>query len=94
MEKHISLSLIRQHNTAIISLEDKGIGIPKEELRKIFDKFYQVPAGIAKENRGSGLGLTITKQIIEAHNGQIEVKSEKGQGCTFTISLPISDGKN
>jgi signal transduction histidine kinase len=93
-EKHIKVKISKERNDALISVQDKGIGIPREELKRIFDKFYQVPAGISKEYSGSGLGLTITKQIIEAHGGSIEVESRKGQGCTFNIRLPLSEQKH
>ena len=58
---------------------DTGIGIPKDEWEKVFDKFYQIGKPTGKKNRGTGLGLAITKSLIEMHGGQIWVESEEGQ---------------
>ncbi|NQU85336.1 MAG: tetratricopeptide repeat-containing sensor histidine kinase [Mariniphaga sp.] len=83
---------VQVHNnsaSALISVTDNGVGITKEELKKIFDKFYRVPQTRGVQTRGSGLGLTLTKQIIEAHGGTIEVESEIGKGSTFTINIPF-----
>jgi len=71
-----------------ISISDSGIGISKEDLPYIFEDFYTGESGL-KIEKSSGLGLAITKRIIEAHNGSISVSSELGQGSTFIIKLPI-----
>jgi two-component system phosphate regulon sensor histidine kinase PhoR len=73
----------------LISVTDHGVGIPKEELKKIFNKFYRVSTAKTRETRGTGLGLTLAKHIIEAHSGTIEVESEVGNGSKFTISIPL-----
>ncbi len=70
-----------------ISVIDKGVGIPSEVLGRIFDRFYQ--AGHEKSGRGLGLGLAIVKKIIEAHEGELVVKSQEGKGSTFTAYLPV-----
>lgn len=76
-----------------ISVSDTGIGIPKEQQANIFAKFYQVKTSDRKEEKvGSGLGLYITKKIIEAHGGTIWVESEVDKGTTFKFTLPISQG--
>lgn len=80
-------------NELNISFTDNGIGIPKDEIAHIFDKFYRVSTGNIHNVKGLGLGLFYVKQIIEAHRGIISVTSKLGQGSTFTIKLPI-DGKN
>ncbi len=72
-----------------IEVSDTGDGIPTNELETIFDPFHQVNNTITRENRGSGLGLTITKQLIELMDGKITVQSELGKGSTFTVVLPI-----
>ncbi len=88
-KKYIRVGVRKDLSSALISVTDKGVGIPKEELKKIFDKFYRVTNTKAKKTRGSGLGLTLAKQIIEAHAGTIEVESEIGKGSKFTIIIPL-----
>jgi len=73
-----------------IKVSDTGIGIPKEEIPKIFDKFYRVKDPKARHVKGTGLGLYIVKNIIDAHKGSIDVESEVGKGTTFRILLPIA----
>ncbi len=87
--KYIRVGVRKDSNSALISVTDHGVGISKEELKKIFDKFYRVHTAKAKETRGSGLGLTLAKHIIEAHGGTIEVESEAGKGSKFTIRIPL-----
>jgi two-component system sensor histidine kinase KdpD len=74
-----------------ITVADRGIGIPKEDLDRVFDKFYRIqnPDNIS----GTGLGLAIVKSIIEYHQGRIWVNSQIGHGTTFTVVLPIADDK-
>jgi len=71
-----------------ISVADTGIGIPPDELEKIFDRFYQVEKSPAKEIKGTGLGLAITKGLIEAHGGEIWAQSKVGKGTKFSFTLP------
>jgi signal transduction histidine kinase/ligand-binding sensor domain-containing protein/AraC-like DNA-binding protein len=71
-----------------ISVIDNGIGIPKEQLSKIFDRFYQVDSRLSKEYEGTGIGLSLTKELVELHRGKISVESREGQGSVFTIYLP------
>ena len=73
-----------------ISVEDNGIGIRKEEQDRIFDAFYRVTDCGAKGESGTGLGLTICKQIVEQHGGQIWVESEYGKGSRFSFTLPLA----
>jgi signal transduction histidine kinase len=72
-----------------IEVRDTGAGIPVEEQQNIFEPFRQVNNAITRENRGSGLGLSITKQLIELMGGQITLQSEVGKGSVFTVTLPI-----
>ena len=78
----IKIELMQDENHVKLSIQDNGPGIPRDELEKIFEPFYTTKPG------GTGLGLAICKQIIESHNGKIEVKSEQGKGSTFIILLP------
>lgn len=88
--KHIKVEIRQESKSVAISVQDQGVGISKEELKKIFNKFYRVSNNMAKQPGGSGLGLTLTKHIIEAHRGTIEVVSEVNKGSTFTIRIPLS----
>ena len=88
--KYILVKVCANSTSALISVTDHGVGIPKEELKKIFDKFYRVSTAKTRETRGTGLGLTLAKHIIEAHGGKIEVESEVGKGSTFSVRLPAS----
>lgn len=78
-----------------ISISDTGLGIPQEEQSRIFERFYQVDKSRkGGTGRGIGLGLPIAKQIILAHNGQIQVQSNAGQGTTFIVDLPFSNSQD
>ncbi|WP_026592424.1 sensor histidine kinase [Bacillus sp. UNC437CL72CviS29] len=74
--------------SVVISISDSGIGMGKEEVDRIFDRFYKVDTARARNVEGSGLGLSIVKKIVELHNGKISVESVKGEGTTFQIELP------
>jgi signal transduction histidine kinase len=89
-DKNIHVKVRKDSSSAYISVSDHGIGIPQDELKKIFDKFYRVSAARTKETHGSGLGLTLAKHIVEAHGGSIEVESEVGKGSRFTVRIPSS----
>ena len=75
-------------NMSVITVSDTGIGIPTEQIDKIFNSFYCVDKSRSRELGGSGLGLAIVKSIIEKHNGRIDVRSEPGVSTTFTVCLP------
>jgi two-component system sensor histidine kinase VicK len=80
--------LLETHNNVIFSVTDQGLGIPKKDISKVFERFYRVDKARAREQGGTGLGLAISKEVIRAHNGTIWVESKEGQGSTFYISLP------
>ena len=87
--KYILVKVWKDTDAAFFSVTDQGMGIPKGELKKIFDKFYRVSATRTQETRGSGLGLTLARHIVEAHGGSISVDSEIGKGSRFTVRLPV-----
>jgi signal transduction histidine kinase len=76
-------------NEAIIQVQDSGMGIPPEDMDYLFDRFYRGQAVRALEIPGSGLGLSIVKDILEAHRGSIDIQSQFNQGSTFTVRLPL-----
>ncbi len=84
----VSLALMRVNGEAQIIIEDSGIGIPDEDLPRIFDRFYRVEKGRSREMGGSGLGLAIAQWVVQAHGGSIEVRSKLREGSTFTVHLP------
>jgi len=81
--------LIKVGEFVEISVADTGVGIPPEQLDKVFDRFYQVDTSQTREHEGSGLGLALVKELVELHHGTIQVQSEVGQGTTFTVRLPL-----
>lgn len=87
----VAISLSRDLGNVYIAVTDTGIGIPKEEVQKIFDRFYRVDKARARETGGTGLGLSIALDAVKLHNGHIEVKSEEEAGSRFTIALPYGD---
>ncbi len=84
----ITVRARHEKNQLSVSVSDNGPGIPPEALPNIFERFYRVP-GTERHITGTGLGLTITQQIIEAHGGEITVESELGKGTTFAFTLPV-----
>ncbi|HPO63080.1 MAG TPA: ATP-binding protein [Candidatus Kapabacteria bacterium] len=84
----ISIELTEDEKYAILKVSDTGIGIPKNQLPYIFDRFYRVDKARSHETRGAGLGLSIVKWIIDVHKGKIDVKSQLLYGTSFTIKIP------
>src|SRR5262249_35540690 len=87
--KRIEVSVRLRGDDIAIEVADQGIGIPKAEHQRIFEKFYRVSTGLVHDAKGSGLGLAIVKHIVEAHHGRVTVESAPGKGSRFTILLPI-----
>ena len=91
----ITARLFQTHDHVILSISDQGLGIPRQDLGKIFDRFYRVDKARSRKQGGTGLGLAISKEVVEALHGRIWVDSQEGRGSTFYISLPyepITDG--
>lgn len=89
--KHITFRVYEKDNTICFSVADQGIGINKNDLSKIFDRFYQIDQSLSRQSEGCGLGLNIVQHIVHAHNGHIKVESEPKKGSVFTIHLPITE---
>lgn len=85
----IEISTINIGNFIILKISDKGIGISKNYIEKVFDKFFRVPTGDLHNVKGFGLGLAYVKRIVELHNGTIELESEVDRGSTFKITLSL-----
>lgn len=81
----------KKDSVVVVSVQDQGMGIPKDRLEDIFQKFYTLPGGGKGKKRGTGLGLAICKGIIEGHGGRIWVESDVGKGSTFYFSLSLRD---
>jgi signal transduction histidine kinase len=90
-KKEVVVRVSERGRSIDISVTDHGIGIPPEEQKKIFEKFYRVSTGLVHDVKGSGLGLSLVKHIAEAHRGTVSVESAPGRGSTFTISLPAAE---
>jgi len=84
----ITVRLMETHNNVILSITDQGLGIPKSDLTKVFDRFYRVDKARARKQGGTGLGLAISKEVLKAHGGTIWAESQENIGSTFFISLP------
>ncbi|WP_437309742.1 sensor histidine kinase [Sorangium sp. So ce388] len=87
--RQIRVSAHVTNRSALITVRDNGKGIARQEHKRIFEKFYRVDDLLARQQEGSGLGLSIVKHVIRAHGGRILVDSEPGKGSTFTLVLPI-----
>jgi len=86
---HVSVNVSVHDNIVECAVIDTGVGIPKIDLEKVFEEFHRVNNEISRSERGTGLGLPITKSIIEAHEGKLWVESEQGEGSSFIYRIPM-----
>jgi signal transduction histidine kinase len=87
--KTVLVKTFRENGHLVIAVQDFGVGIKREELDRVFDRFYRGGDALTRTVRGSGLGLTLVKQIVEAHRGTVTVESDPGSGSTFSIRVPF-----
>jgi signal transduction histidine kinase len=87
-DKHIALTVTGENHSVCFAVADNGVGIPRRAARRIFKRFYQMDRSLSRRTEGCGLGLSIAKFIVDAHNGTIAVESKPGQGSTFAVKLP------
>jgi signal transduction histidine kinase len=88
-DKYLAVKLYRGDGSVNLDVIDHGIGIPRSEQHRIFDKFYRVCDPMCHDNKGSGLGLSLVQHIVNAHGGKVTVESTPGKGSKFTITLPL-----
>jgi two-component system phosphate regulon sensor histidine kinase PhoR len=90
-EKFVAIKTGIDDSFVFLEVEDHGIGIDNNQKKKVFEKFYRVSSGLVHNTKGSGLGLTLVKNIMDAHNGKVEVDSKIGEGSRFILYLPITN---
>jgi len=88
-DKQITLNVYHRSDWVHFVVADNGIGMSQKQIRKIFDRFYQVDSSLARRAEGCGLGLSIVDFIVKAHKGKVTAESKPGQGSTFTVRLPV-----
>ena len=86
--RQIALHMARQGEWADVAVQDTGIGIDREHLARVFDRFYQVDSSSKRRHEGTGIGLALAKEMAELHGGTLGVESEAGKGSTFHFTLP------
>ena len=88
-DRHITLRCFATNDMIHIEVADNGIGMSRSETKRVFDRFYQVDRTLARTAEGCGLGLSIVQFIVKAHKGSVDVRSQSGEGSTFTVLLPV-----
>ncbi len=90
----VTLRLSQVGANLVLEVADTGIGIPQDKLERVFERFYQVDGSMSRRYGGTGLGLALVKEIVQAHHGTVAVRSVLGRGTTFSVTLPIMTGSN
>lgn len=85
------LTVRKQEHNMVLTVRDSGVGIPKESLGRIFERFYRVDKGRSRKQGGTGLGLSIVKHVVNFYHGSVQVQSEPGKGSVFTVRLPVAE---
>jgi two-component system phosphate regulon sensor histidine kinase PhoR len=86
---HLTVSTVNENNGIRVSIQDKGLGMSRDQIVRVFDKFYRVPTGNLHNVKGFGLGLSYVKKMAEVHGGSVQTVSQPGEGSTFSVWLPI-----
>jgi signal transduction histidine kinase len=86
---HVTISLLDAEDHVCVLVSDTGVGIPRDEIPKVFEKFYQIDPGNTGQVRGFGLGLFYAREFIRLHGGSISLDSQPGLGATVTVTLPL-----
>ena len=85
------VTLDRQEDNAVIAVRDTGVGIPEDSVGHVFERFYRVDKARSRKSGGSGLGLSIVRNMVERNGGQISLESKVGEGSVFTLMFPVFD---
>lgn len=90
----VTISIVAVGRRVVIEVGDDGPGIPRQEQRRVFEKFYRGSSQLVAQTKGSGLGLAMVRLIVRAHKGKVKVSSQQGEGARFIVDLPILDGED
>ena len=93
-ELHLTVSTANEANGIRIAVADRGLGLSREQIQRIFDKFYRVPTGNLHNVKGFGLGLSYVKKMVQAHGGTVNVTSQAGEGSVFSVWLPLWEAQS
>jgi signal transduction histidine kinase len=88
----IGVTLAAENGAMVCAVRDRGIGIPRDEQRKVFDRFHRAGTSLVHDVKGSGLGLSIVEHVVRAHGGRVSLESEPGEGTVVTVTLPMNGG--
>ena len=92
LQGHVSVSLSQEGEMAVLRVSDTGIGIPEDEVPRMFERFHRVRNATGRTFEGTGIGLSLVKELVSLHSGGIEVESREGVGTTFIVSIPLGKG--